>query len=56
MDERPGDVYKRQVFKGVKAALKFQGYDCGLCREPFLPLSKREERRLYETLLENDCL
>lgn len=44
------------VFKGVKAALKFQGYDCGLCREPFLPLSEREERRLYETLLENDCL
>lgn len=31
------------VFKGVKAALKLQGMDCGECRKPFLPLGGRTD-------------
>lgn len=30
------------VFKGVKAILKMQGIDCGVCRKPFLPLNTEE--------------
>lgn len=44
------------IFKGVKYALKLKGYDCGNCREPFLPLSESEEKELYTVLLENGCL
>ncbi len=44
------------VFKGVKAALKLQGYDCGTCREPFLPLAKEDEESLKTVLMKNGCL
>lgn len=44
------------VFKGVKAALKMQGIDCGECRKPFAPLSLEEEQRLEKVLLEHGCL
>lgn len=30
------------IFKGVKAVLALRGIDCGVCREPFLPLSEEE--------------
>ncbi|MCL2864420.1 MAG: N-acetylneuraminate lyase [Lachnospiraceae bacterium] len=38
------------VFKGVKAALRFQGIDCGECRKPFMPLSLAEEEKWHKTL------
>ena len=44
------------VFKGVKAALKLQGFDCGECREPFLPLAKRDVDSLKVILEKNGCL
>ena len=50
------ELCKVGVFKGVKAALKFQGYDCGVCREPFMPLSAEEEAGLRKVLEENECL
>jgi N-acetylneuraminate lyase len=40
------------VFRGIKAILKLQGYDCGVCRKPFLPLNGREEDELRELLTE----
>lgn len=44
------------VFKGVKAALKMQGIDCGICREPFQPLGDEEERKLEKVLCKNGCI
>lgn len=44
------------VFKGVKAALKMQGIDCGVCRKPFAPLSEAAEKRLAEVLEKSGCL
>ena len=41
------------VFKGVKAALKMQGIDCGECRRPFRPLSEVEKQMLQNILEEN---
>jgi len=44
------------VFKGIKAALKMQGIDCGVCRKPFTPLSEADEKRLAEVLEKTGCL
>lgn len=44
------------VFKGLKAALKLQGLDCGDCRKPFQPLSKEEVKVIENVLKENSCL
>lgn len=44
------------VFKGVKAALKLQGIDCGVCRRPFQPLAAEQEAQLKKVLEENGCL
>lgn len=38
------------VFKGVKAALKLQGIDCGECRRPFVPLEEGQVQYLKEVL------
>lgn len=40
------------VFKGVKAALKMQGIDCGTCRAPFMPLTAEQIARLWRVLEE----
>lgn len=44
------------VFKGVKAALKLQGMDCGECRKPFLPLGEEQITYLQSVLEKNGCL
>lgn len=44
------------VFKGVKAALKLQGIDCGECRRPFVPLEEGQVQYLKEVLEKNHCL
>lgn len=44
------------VFKGVKAALKLQGLDCGECRKPFQPLHESQVQMLRNVLEENGCL
>ncbi|MDO4275797.1 MAG: N-acetylneuraminate lyase [Eubacteriales bacterium] len=44
------------VFKGIKAALKLQGFDCGECRKPFQPLKKEQISMLEKVLDENCCL
>ena len=44
------------VFKGVKAALKMQGIDCGDCRKPFQPLTEEQTSYLEKVLRENHCL
>jgi len=44
------------VIKGVKAALKMQGIDCGVCRKPFAALSKEDEKQLEAFLLKTGCL
>lgn len=44
------------VFKGVKAALRMQGIDCGVCRKPFATLDIEDEKRLEAVLLKNGCL
>lgn len=44
------------VFKGVKAALKLQGLDCGECRKPFQPLEEQQVSMLRTVLEENGCL
>lgn len=44
------------VFKGVKAALKLQGMDCGECRKPFQPLSDEQYNYLKRVLEENECI
>lgn len=44
------------VFKGVKAALKLQGIDCGECRRPFLPLSEGQENKLRMALEKNHVI
>ena len=36
------------VFKGVKAALKLQGIDCGECRRPFASLDKEQIKYLQD--------
>lgn len=44
------------VFKGVKAAMKLQGLDCGECRKPFQPLDESQVQMLRNVLEENGCL
>lgn len=44
------------VFKGVKAALKMQGIDCGTCRKPFQELTAGQTEYLRNVLSENGCL
>lgn len=44
------------VFKGVKAILKMQGIDCGLCRKPFLPLEEDQLRELQMIAEKNGIL
>ena len=44
------------VFKGVKAALKMQGLDCGVCRKPFQELSAEQLTDLEQVLRDNHCL
>ena len=44
------------VFKGIKAALRMQGMDCGDCRKPFLPLTEEQTLYLEKILRENHCL
>lgn len=44
------------VFKGIKAALKMQGLDCGTCRRPFLPLTEEQTEDLRVVLEANHCL
>lgn len=44
------------VFKGVKAALKLQGIDCGVCRKPFQPLTDEQTSYLKKILQANSCL
>ena len=44
------------VFKGIKAALKLQGMDCGVCRKPFQPLDNDQISYLQTVLEENGCL
>lgn len=50
------ELIKLGVFKGVKAALKLQGIDCGDCRKPFLPLTDEQIKELARVLEENGCL
>lgn len=50
------ELIKLGVFKGVKAALKLQGIDCGDCRKPFLPLTDEQVKGLSRVLEENGCL
>ena len=33
------------IFKGIKAVLAAQGFDCGDCRRPFLPLTAEEKAK-----------
>lgn len=42
-------LLKVGIFKGVKEILKLQGYDCGVCRRPFLPLDEKQKAYLHET-------
>ncbi|MFV0361813.1 MAG: N-acetylneuraminate lyase [Suipraeoptans sp.] len=44
------------VFKGIKAALRMQGINCGVCRKPFLSLSNEEISQLEKVLEKNGCL
>lgn len=44
------------VFKGVKAILEMQGFDCGICRKPFLPLTKEQIQYLRTVAEENGIL
>lgn len=44
------------VFKGVKAALRMQGIDCGQCRKPFLPLTQEQEEELKYVLEKNHVI
>lgn len=50
------ELCKIGVFKGVKAALKLQGMDCGECRKPFQPLRDDQIAELEKILRENHCL
>ena len=50
------ELCKIGVFKGVKAALKLQGMDCGDCRKPFQPLRDDQVAELEQVLKENHCL
>ena len=50
------ELCKIGVFKGVKAALKLQGMDCGECRKPFQPLRNEQAAELEQVLRENHCL
>ena len=49
-------LLKVGVFKGVKAILKMQGIDCGVCRAPFDPLSAEEEKMLTAAAEQNGLL
>lgn len=49
-------LLKVGIFKGIKEILKLQGFDCGECRKPFLPLSEEEKKMVYECVVENHVL
>ena len=49
-------LVKIGVFKGVKAALKLQGINCGVCRRPFASLTGEQEQYLQKVLERNGCL
>ena len=49
-------LLKVGIFKGIKEVLKIQGFDCGECRKPFLPLSEEEKRMVYDCAVENHLL
>jgi N-acetylneuraminate lyase len=49
-------LMKIGVFKGVKAALEFQGIHCGQCRRPFQPLDADELRLLKDILLQTGVI
>ena len=34
------------IYSGIKYILGLQGIECGLCREPFKPLTEAEKQRL----------
>lgn len=49
-------LMKVGVFKGVKAALRIQGIDCGVCRKPFQSLDEKQEVYLRQVLEQNGCV
>ena len=49
-------LLKVGIFKGIKEVLRLQGFDCGECRRPFLPLLEEEKRMVYECALENHLI
>lgn len=49
-------LVKVGIFKGIKEILRLQGFDCGVCRRPFLPLSDKEKEMLYECARTYDLL
>lgn len=53
VDGRGDVIAKIGVFKGVKAALKLQGMDCGDCRKPLQPLRDDQVAELKLVLQEN---
>lgn len=44
------------VFKGIKAILQMQGFDCGGCRKPFLPLNESQKKELKTVAEKNGLL
>ena len=49
-------LLKVGIFKGIKEVLKLQGFNCGECRKPFLPLSEEEKHMVYECVVKNHLL
>ena len=49
-------LLKVGIFKGIKEVLKLQGFNCGECRKPFLPLSEEEKHMVYECVVRNHLL
>lgn len=49
-------LLKVGIFKGIKEVLRLQGFDCGTCRKPFLPLSEEDKRLVYTCAVENHLL
>lgn len=44
------------VFNGTKAILRMQGFDCGVCRKPFQPLSREDMMKVREAAIKNHLL
>ena len=49
-------LLKVGIFKGIKEVLRLQGFDCGECRRPFLPLSEEEKKMVYACAMENHLI